>query len=30
VTAQRQFGINYLKKLDDLAVQYVVKRMSNE
>jgi hypothetical protein len=30
VTAQRQFGINYLKKLDDLAVQYVVKRMSTQ
>lgn len=30
VTAQRQFGVNYLKKLDDLAVQYVVKRMSSQ
>ena len=30
VTAQRQFAVNYLKKLDDLAVQYVVKRMSSQ
>lgn len=30
VTKQRQFAVDYLKKLDDLAVQYVVKRMSNQ
>lgn len=30
VTAQRQFAVDYLKKLDDLAVQYVVKRMSSQ
>jgi hypothetical protein len=30
VTKQRQFAVDYLKKLDDLVVQYVVKRMSNQ
>lgn len=30
VAKQRQFAVDYLKKLDDLAVQYVVKRMSNQ
>lgn len=30
VAKQRQFAVDYLKKLDDLVVQYVVKRMSNQ